>query len=497
MAVNNGAGVEAGQKWTRSWSLGPLSGAIGPPGHLQAAAVYTVGMDSSSTRSKSVTNYFEETYAPESVLEVHRTHAELPLEALVKEDLLRLGIAFENAALQRAQGAKPKSYFIFSFDRVELDAMEQSEGARVPEEIALSGGAWSFRRTIVSVRINPRSPYRVVAGAGDGDGLELRLAGEPLARVAFPDRPAYYDHTLAGGRPLTEVAPTIEWGYLIYLTVYRRCQYFGRDEECRFCDINENYRQQRAAGRPYVTVKNVDDVLEALRVIAETDDVARAYTLTGGAVTDQLRGTREAEFYGRYVRAIEQEFPRRWISKMVTQALPLDDVRAYHDAGVQIYHPNYEVWDQALFEALCPGKARTIGYQTWMRRIEEAATVFGASHVIPNFVAGVELAQPHGFAGVQEALASTGEGLDHFMSQGIVPRFTTWCVEPLSELGATNAGPAPLEYHAGLLQLWRDTHARYRLPVPPGYGDPGVGRAVFSVSAFMDVVDPSTPVAEV
>ena len=51
-------------------------------------------------------------------------------------------------------------------------------------------------------------------------------------------------------------------------------------------------------------------------------------------------------------------------------------------------------------------------------------------------------------------------------------------------------GPAPLEYHAGLLRLWRDTHRRHRLPVPPGYGDPGPGRAVFSVSAFMDVLEP-------
>jgi len=109
--------------------------------------------------------------------------------------------------------------------------------------------------------------------------------------------------------------------------------------------------------------------------------------------------------------------------------------------------------------------------------------------VIPNFVAGVEMAAPHGFATVAEALDSTGEGLAYFMRQGIVPRFTTWCAEPLSELGRAQ-GPAPLDYHAGLLRVWRDTHARYRLPAPPGYGPPGVGRAVFSVSAFMDVIDP-------
>jgi hypothetical protein len=73
------------------------------------------------------------------------------------------------------------------------------------------------------------------------------------------------------------------------------------------------------------------------------------------------------------------------------------------------------------------------------------------------------------------------------MSKGVVPRFTTWCPEPLSVLGR-DQGPAPLEYHVGLLQTWRETHRRHALPVPPGYGAPGPGHAVFSVSAFMDVL---------
>jgi hypothetical protein len=77
----------------------------------------------------------------------------------------------------------------------------------------------------------------------------------------------------------------------------------------------------------------------------------------------------------------------------------------------------------------------------------------------------------------------------------VLPRFTTWCPEPMSDLGATN-GPAPLEYHAGLLRLWRDRHRAHGVPAPAGYGPPGIGRAVFSVSAFMDVIDPATPVLD-
>ena len=163
---------------------------------------------------------------------------DLPVEALVKEDLLRLGVAFDQSALRRAAGKKPKSYFIFSFDRVPIETMADREDLRAPEEIALEGGPWGLRRTIVSVRINPASPYRIVAAAeGAASDAVLELGGTPLAGVRFPEPPAYYGRTIAEGRPLTEVAPSIEWGYLIYLTVFRRCQYLGLDEECRFCDI--------------------------------------------------------------------------------------------------------------------------------------------------------------------------------------------------------------------------------------------------------------------
>ena len=77
--------------------------------------------------------------------------------------------------------------------------------------------------------------------------------------------------------------------------------------------------------------------------------------------------------------------------------------------------------------------------------------------MIPNFVAGVEMAEPFGFTTVDEAIASTTEGLRFFMSHGITPRFTTWCPEPTTPLGKANPQGAPLEYHIRLLEAYRAT----------------------------------------
>ena len=414
----------------------------------------------------------------------------MPPEAVLKEDLLRTGIAFDDAALSdNLDGAvKPKSYFIFSFDQKPLAELGEAATRRPPEEIALTGGPHGLRRTIVSVRVNPASPYRVTPS-----GLELE--GRELADVELPPMPAYYRHELSNGKTVMETAPTIQWGYLIYLTVLRLCQYFGAKEECRFCDINHNWRQHKQAGRPYTGIKPVEDVLEALAIIAEHDDGAsHAYTLTGGSVTSKVDGLAEADFYGRYAQAIEERFPGRWIGKVVAQALPREDVQRYKDYGISIYHPNYEVWDERLFSIICPGKERYVGRSEWHRRILDAAEVFGPRHVIPNFVAGVEMAKPFGFTSVEAAIASTREGLEFFMSRGITPRFTTWCPEPTTPLGIDNPDGAPLEYHVRLLETYRDVLEGNGLQPPPGYGEPGAGNAVFSVSSFMDVLSARVPV---
>jgi hypothetical protein len=428
---------------------------------------------------------------------------DLPPEVFFKEDILRLGLSLgpldhsANSADSpltagtadaakadaAAAGYQKKSYFIFSFDRTPIEQMASQENLRAPEEIALRGGPFGLRRTIVSVRLNPASPYRLERTAS---GLEVRLDGKTICSAELPPEPAHYGKTLRSGKPAAEIAPVIEWGYLIYLTVFRRCQYVGSDQECRFCDINANFDQQRAAGRVYTTVKSITEILEVLDIIAVTSSTASAYTLTGGSVTAALRGLKEAEFYAQYAEAIEGRFPGKWIGKAVVQALPKEQLQRFRDAGIRIYHPNYEVWDERLFAWLCPGKSSHIGQASWIQRILDAREIFGASCVIPNFVGGVEMARPHGFATVDEAIESTSRGLDFFMSQGVTPRFTTWCPEPLSNLGSQE--PAPLEYHLALLRAYRDTLARHRLAPPPGYGPPGAGQAIFSVSAFMDVL---------
>ena len=177
---------------------------------------------------------------------------------------------------------------------------------------------------------------------------------------------------------------------------------------------------------------------------------------------------------------------------MVAQALPREDVQRYKDYGISIYHPNYEVWDARLFSIICPGKERYVGDPSGLRRILDAAEVFGPRHVIPNFVAGIELARPFGFTTVDEAIASTVEGLDYFISRASRRVSRPAAPSSTTPLGRDNPEGAPLEYqfYVRLLEAYRETLERHGLRPPPGNGKLGAGNAVFSVSSFMDVLAP-------
>src|SRR5712691_6528268 len=123
----------------------------------------------------------------------------IPPEAVLKEDLLRTGMAFDDSALtDNLDGeVKPKSYFIFSFDQKPLAQLGEAARRRPPEELALTGGPYALRRTIVSVRVNPDSPYRVERS--ESGELRLSLEGRELAEVGLPPMPEYYRHSLANG----------------------------------------------------------------------------------------------------------------------------------------------------------------------------------------------------------------------------------------------------------------------------------------------------------
>ena len=169
-------------------------------------------------------------------------------------------------------------------------------------------------------------------------------------------------------------------------------------------------------------------------------------------------------------------------------------MQRFKDYGMQIYHPNYEVWDKRLFELYCPGKERYVGRDEWHKRILDSAEVFGARNVIPNFVAGVEMAEPFGFTHGRrgDRVHHRGPALLHVARHHaplhhLVPR----AHDPARQ--GQPAGRAAGVPHPPAGGLPRH-HGRLRpLLARPATARPAPADAVFSVSSFMDSLPAEEP----
>jgi hypothetical protein len=99
-------------------------------------------------------------------------------------------------------------------------------------------------------------------------------------------------------------------------------------------------------------------------------------------------------------------------------------------------------------------------------------------------VAGVERRQPYGFTDVDEAVASTSEGLDDLMSRGVVPRLNDWITRLPSAL-VDNQQPR-LDYFGKIGRAWYQLCRKHQLP-PPRAHPMGTGKFTHHVSAILDM----------
>jgi len=395
-----------------------------------------------------------------------RRFPDVPREVILKIELLSRGHWFTDAALAATKGSVVKSYRLFSYDLVPMDQLKHNEARQVPEWFYLFQGPYDLRTVMVQTTLDPSSPYIVDVVGGR---LVLTDGREIICNVSFPVAPAYYAKRFPDGVLYHEI---IAYGY--FVTVFRNCQYWGPKEECRFCDINENQRLMKESKKftQNAPVKRVDYVEEVGREVSrealanEGHQAGVRFLITGGTITKTLQGATEDEFYARYLRALKFGGPRRHVC-LQTNAKTKDEIKWLHAEGMDEHNANMEVWDRRLFEWINPGKNRRIGYDEWLKRMLDSVDVLGEFNVRPNFVGGIEMAKPHGFATIDEALASTTEGIDVMMSHGVDPRFNQWRREPKTNLVKEHEQPPiPTEFYIRLMSNRYEIWKKYGLTLP-------------------------------
>jgi len=401
-------------------------------------------------------------------------------ESIIQNDVAINGVDCTESALKFVEPFHSKSYNLFIWDREAPD----SRKSKVPDQLHITGGIYDLQGNVnLDWHVNSSSEYIV-------DLIEGKLTlctkengrHRPIAPILDPyPRPKYKDKCFEDGTSYGEVLDAIPGKPFTRFTAFRMCQFWGFKEECKFCDINRAAKEQaklglRTSRKWFEDVDKVKDVFKEVYFKEKwsTGKLPNSILFTGGTILKKVDGLNEDDFYLRYADAIHEAIGYRWALCLQTAPKSREVAKRYRDAGIDAHETNLEVWDERLFNILCPGKAKYFGWKKWVDMMCDEVDIFGLGNVSPCFVWGVEMSQPWGFKTVDEAVKSTLKGWDYLMAHGVIPRPKEWMVEPGSALA--NNKPAPLEYYVRTTYGWHELWVKHSLPPVRRYPIMGPGR---------------------
>jgi len=292
-------------------------------------------------------------------------------------------------------------------------------------------------------------------------GLGIFYEDEYVEEIEFPPTPLFYSETTSRGTPMTGIANVRPQA--INLWSYNYCHYFEGGNQCKFCSagLYFNERKKKLGNNADL---DPQDISETIAEILKEPGRFSMLILTGGS---DPRGDEPFDYeVNRYIevlQAVGENFSEKQFPSHITcSAFSKKQLKRLHDeTGVMRYCPDLEVWDKDLFKWICPGKEKFVGQDMWINSMFDALEVFGEGSVCTNIVAGCEMAEPHGFKTVDEALKSNIEGCEYLAKRGI--SMMSFVFKPALGAAFHKQKQPPLEYYLRLSKEFHDIHTAYGL----------------------------------
>ena len=286
----------------------------------------------------------------------------------LKARLLTEGVAATPRALATLGTLhKEQNHGLFGWD------FEDHVGRLLPDDFLLSDG------TVVQFRGNSASPFRI---EGEDGGLALYEREERLDSASLIPRPRYYSARTHDGEPMVKVAQV--GGEDCFFVCYQNyCSHFSKGSQCLFCNLVSTKETYNSV----LTRKGVAQIAE-VAAAAFSEGNCNHILLTGGCFSPK----KEVGMVVEIVKAIGAALKVDTVPGTIlpSPATNPDHLRAYRDSGIGAIGFSMEIWDEALFQAICPGKSSSTSHGAFVAAIEEAVGVFGAGNVYGVFVLGLE-----------------------------------------------------------------------------------------------------------
>lgn len=338
----------------------------------------------------------------------------------LKLDLMFEGIRYTDALGKAAEHSFP-NFYPYRFQPGEHNPTGKST-TEIPYLLTTSDG------TLVRVKGAGESPWNV--SGSQTEGYHLNREGSESREITFEPLPQWMRGRTSDGFPMAQAGLSLH-GDMGVINIAPGCEYFLEKVDkvsmrCTFCAYGAPDKRTQdlgqVAGVTSLSGRTYQRIQETLKAALAESDLHHIY-LVGGSMTDWHE---EGKRFIEIARAIREVNPDRVPVTCGSGALPDDVLDVLYGEGlVESVCFNLEIWSKSLFEKICPGKNRFVGYERWIESLENAVGRWGRGRVYSAMVAGIELEPEYGLSW-EDAADLAIEGAEDLSSRGIIPIYSLY-----------------------------------------------------------------------
>ena len=286
----------------------------------------------------------------------------------LKAELLINGINATPTALKEVGTKfKEQNHGLFGWD------FEDHTNIALPDDFALPDG------TIVQFRKNSHSSYLIDQ---KDDKLILNDGKKELCPIRWLNRPKYYSQKTSSGNSMVKIGQV--GGEDCQFFCYQNyCSHFSTNQQCLFCNLVSTSNTYDSV----LKKKDTDDIGEVAKAAFSEGNV-KHILLTGGCFNHQ----KEIELVSNIVKTIREHTGFDRVPGTILPSPPksLEEIQKYHESGIKAIGFSMEIWSEKLYQAICPGKSKSVSHEAFVKSIQNAVKVFGEGNVYGVLVMGIE-----------------------------------------------------------------------------------------------------------
>ena len=335
----------------------------------------------------------------------------------LKSELLVNGINITGKAIKGLGSEyKEQNHGLFGWD------FEDHANIVLPDDFVLPDD------TIVQFRRNTRSNYLIDLV---NDQLILSNGKENLCQVKWLPRPVFYNQKTTSNKEMVKIGQ-IGGEDCLFFCYQNFCSHFSKNEQCLFCNLVSTSQTYDSVLKKKA-IKDIGEVAKA----AFSEGTVKHVLLTGGCFNHQ----KEIELVTEIVKTISDYTGLNKVPGTILPSPPrnLDEIEKYYESGINAIGFSMEIWDEKLYQAICPGKSKSFSHDEFVTSIQNAVHIFGEGNVYGVFVMGLEPRET--FLDGIRALTSLGANVVPFVwspnpgskLEGHRAPTSKWYVETISE----------------------------------------------------------------